>query len=320
MASNRRYELGVGCLLLAAALVLGVMALQVGALSQIGSNATHVTARFTDAAGLQKGASVSIAGVEVGKVASLKADYDSAIVTMDLDPDAGVNIDAKVRIRARSLLGEKYVEVLPGDRKMPAVQDGAQLAVDGQQVEVDELLSKLGPLLDGIDAEQAGRVVKALADALQKDPERLSRMLDNADHLLANGATASDQLPQLMSDGSATLAQARSTLSIVDARARQGGDLIAHADRVLDDVSTATNDIPELVGDAHALIGDGRTLVGSLQESQGQLKIVLDNFEGFDTWELRRLLREEGILVRFTPREVDPNATAEFRRHGKVKE
>lgn len=327
MASSRRYELGVGCLLLGALAVLAFMALELGALSQFMSDTTDVTARFGNAAGLQVGAVVSIAGVPVGKVTGMTVDrdvksahYGGAIVALALDADSGVGRGAQVRIRMRSLLGEKYVEVIPGPRGAPGVIEGDELAVDGEQLEIDELIAKIGPLIDGIDPEQAGKVIKSLADALQNDPERLSRMLDNADRLLANGATASDQLPQLMADGSATLAQARSTLAVVDTRVRQGGDLMVHADKVLGDVSTATNDLPVLVGDAQALIGDGRTLVGSLEERQGQLKIVLDNFAGFDTWELRRLLREEGILVRFSPREVDPNAGPEFKRHGKVKE
>lgn len=323
MASNRRYELGVGCLLLGAMAVLAFMALELGALSQLVSETTDVTAEFGNAAGLQVGAVVSIAGVPVGKVTGMAVDQDvhsdhfgAAVVSLALDTKSTVGRGSTVRIRMRSLLGEKYVEVLPGPRDAPAVQDGDRLAVDGEQLEIDELIAKLGPLIDGIDPKEAGKVIAALADALQKDPDRLSRMLDNADRLLANGATASDQLPQLMADGSATLGQARSTLAVVDARARQGGDLMAHADTVLDDVSTSTSDLPALVGDAQGLLSDGKTLVGSLQERQGQLQIVLDNFSKFDTLELRRLLREDGILVRLKRHDVDSDEGSKSKRHG----
>jgi hypothetical protein len=39
------------------------------------------------------------------------------------------------------------------------------------------------------------------------------------------------------------------------------------------------------------------------------LKQILTNFRDFDRWELRRLLREEGILIRLRPDEVVPSPT-----------
>lgn len=317
--ASRRYELGVGGLLLAALGVLAFMALQVGAISRLGSSSVDVDARFRSAAGLQVGAAVSIAGVEVGKVTQLAVEHDVAIVSMSLDPSIGIGQDAKVRVRARSLLGEKYVEIVPGARGAPALQDGAHLAVAGEQVEIDEILARMAPLFEGIDADQAGRVVASLADALERDPERLTRMLDNADKALAGGALAAEELPGLLADGRGAITQARGTLTQVDARVRDGGALLSHADRVLDHVDAAASDLPALTGRAEGLLADGEVLVGSLQERSGELEIVLGNFQGFDKWELRRLLREEGILVRMRPAEVDPEAPDDYHPRGKTR-
>ena len=110
----------------------------------------------------------------------------------------------------------------------------------------------------------------------------------------------------------------KSTLC-VDARARQGGELLTHADHVLDDVSGATSNLPELAGKAEVLLDDGTVLVGTLQERADQVEILLDNLKGIDEVALRRLLREEGILVRLRPAEVDPNAPDAYNRRGRVK-
>lgn len=319
MARSRIYEVGCGLLIVGAFGVFAVMAIKVGNLGRLFSREVHVTAVFDNVAGIQPDAAVSMAGVVIGTVDGLDIKGGKAVVHMAIEPGKGVDRDAKVRVRMRSLLGEKYIEVVPGVIGGPEVAEGGQLAVSGEQMEIDQLVSRLGPMLEGIDPEAAGRVIKSLADALEKDPERLSRMLDNADRALANGAAASDQLPDVLSEGRLTLAQARTTLTQVDARARQGGELLTHADLVLTDVSAATANLPELADKAEVLLDDGTVLVGSLQARSDQVEIVLDNLKGLDEVAFRRLLREEGILVRLRPAEVDPEAPDEYHPRGRVK-
>lgn len=316
--ASRRYELGVGCLLLGAAAVVAFMALQVGALAGLGST-VDVTARFHDAAGLQVGAAASIAGVSVGRVSSMTIDHDVAVVELALDPSLGIGKDSKVRIRARSLLGEKYIEVIPGARGVPALVDGDVVIVADEQLEIDELISRMGPFVDAIQPDQLAKLIGAMSKALDDDPERVSRMLANADTMLANGATASGRLDGLMTEGQQTLSSARGTLSKLDRAAGQGSALLGKADGVLDDVAVTTDKLPALVDELDATLGDGRHLIAEFEQRNDQLKLVLTNFEGFDEVEMRRLLREEGILVRLRPREVDPDPKPGYKPRGKTK-
>jgi hypothetical protein len=46
-------------------------------------------------------------------------------------------------------------------------------------------------------------------------------------------------------------------------------------------------------------------VLGDLKESTGDIKLVLSNLKEIDKWELRRLLREEGILLRLKAGEVE---------------
>ena len=54
--------------------------------------------------------------------------------------------------------------------------------------------------------------------------------------------------------------------------------------------------------------GDGgeSSIVGDFDGIDDDLRVVLSNLKDIDKWEMRRLLREEGILVRLRPREVVP--------------
>jgi phospholipid/cholesterol/gamma-HCH transport system substrate-binding protein len=321
MAKNRTYELGVGCLLLAALVVLAFMALEVGALTRFGDNVS-VTARFTDAAGLQPGSAVSVAGVAIGSVSDLTLDpatHDAAIVAMELDPAAHVGKDAIVRVRQRSLLGEKYLELVPGNPNAPLAVDGDRLASVGEQMEIDELLAKMAPVFDGIDPALVSSVLASVSKRMQDDPELVARVLNNTDRLLASAADSSERLPALLDDGQATLAQSRAALAELDRRAKQGGDVLSHADAVLDGVQTASADLPATVTEVRALVADGREVAGLLRRDNDKLELVLDNLSGFDEVELRRLMREEGILVRIRPAEVDPDAPDTYTRRGKVK-
>ena len=54
-----------------------------------------------------------------------------------------------------------------------------------------------------------------------------------------------------------------------------------------------------------ASMDDVQRLLEDLRTLSPQLVNVLDNLEEIDKWELRRLLREEGILIRVRPSEVE---------------
>ncbi len=106
--ATRAQEIGVGVLVVGAAALLGWMSIKISGSSGLG-DAVEVAAVFDDVTGLQDGASVSVAGVQVGRVSGLEVDHDRALVRLEIDPAARIREDVQVRVRARSLLGEKYI-------------------------------------------------------------------------------------------------------------------------------------------------------------------------------------------------------------------
>lgn len=309
MARTRKYEVGVGLLLVAAAGVLAFLAVKVGALDSMGE-AVRVEARFEDAAGLQPGSVVSIAGVSVGTVDALALDRGAAKATLRIDPAAGVTRGAKVRIRARSLLGEKYLEVQPGDGA--PIADGDTLAVVGRQVEIDELIAMMAPIFEAVDGEEWQSVTARIRERLQKDPALVDRWFEAVDRTLTNAATASESLPGLVSDGRSALGDARSAIGDarsavkqVDRRARELEPLMTRADRTLGNVEAASEKLPGLVQRVDVMVERADGLVGQFDARSAQIDRILDNLSEIDKWELRRLLREEGIVVRLRARDVE---------------
>lgn len=89
---------------------------------------------------------VDISGVEVGRVKSIDLgegdEEGSAIVTLNIEPEyAPIPKDTRAILRAKSLLGEAYIELTPGDKRDGMLDDGDQLppAQVAKSVQLDEI-------------------------------------------------------------------------------------------------------------------------------------------------------------------------------------
>jgi phospholipid/cholesterol/gamma-HCH transport system substrate-binding protein len=104
---------------------------------------------FKSSNNLRPGSPVRIAGVNVGKVASVERyrDTDLTDVTLEID-DAGLPIhrDATLKIRPRIFLeGNFFVDLRPGSPSAPTVDDGGTIGPSqtSPPVQLDELLTAL---------------------------------------------------------------------------------------------------------------------------------------------------------------------------------
>lgn len=115
-------EVIVGLFVMLGLCALAYLSVRLGQL-QIGQGNTYdLTAVFPTVAGLREGATVEIAGVQIGRVQDIQlADY-AAAVTLRIDKQVQLQEDAIASIRTRGLIGEKYVRVSPGgsDRLLTA--------------------------------------------------------------------------------------------------------------------------------------------------------------------------------------------------------
>ncbi|HSL92881.1 MAG TPA: outer membrane lipid asymmetry maintenance protein MlaD [Candidatus Limnocylindrales bacterium] len=114
-------ETAVGLFVLAGILCLGWLSIKLGKLEIVGGDTVPVVAEFTSVAGLKEGGSVEIAGVEVGKVASISVREYKARVLLKIRKGISLQEDTIASIRTRGLIGDKYVSLAPGasDRLIP---------------------------------------------------------------------------------------------------------------------------------------------------------------------------------------------------------
>ena len=303
----------MGGLLLLAGLVFTWMSIQVGALKALGNTVT-VKATFPDAAGLVPDAAVKVAGVKVGAVSSLVVDFDKAVVTMVLDADAEVRSDVRAQIRARSLLGEKYVGLKPKSLQAPLLTDGDEIIDVAGAIDVDDLLRVVGPLIAEVNPEDVGKLVEAAGTLLAAAGDEAPAMLEKANRLLDTLNEAAEVVPSLKSEVPALIRDLRATTSRVNSTITTVDALIVKADMIAQDVERMSGDAPEFVADVRAMLAeiepgmdDLRSALEQSDEVVEQLRAVLKNAEGLDEEAIRRLLREEGVLVRLKPQKPRKN-------------
>lgn len=136
MAERQQWaETGLGAIVLAAA--IGFLSYALSHTGGVGGGGGYMLkARFGDVGALAPGAAVSVAGVKVGTVSSVKLDPKTflADAVMTIKSDIQLPSDSTVKITQDSLLGGQHLSIEPGgamdNLKPGATFQNTQGAVD----------------------------------------------------------------------------------------------------------------------------------------------------------------------------------------------
>lgn len=134
-------ELVVGLFILAGICCLGYMSIRYAKMEVMGNDGYQVTAVFPSIAGLKNGALVEIAGVEIGRVKQITLDNYKARVQLSIKGAVELQDDAIARIKTKGLLGEKYIDIVPGGSDV-ILKTGDKIRETQPPVDIEELISK----------------------------------------------------------------------------------------------------------------------------------------------------------------------------------
>jgi phospholipid/cholesterol/gamma-HCH transport system substrate-binding protein len=114
------------------------------------SQGYRFSVEFNDAVELASQAQVQISGVTVGRVVSVGLDRRTGLSRAVIEIDkqfAPRPADTRAILRQKTLLGETYVELSPGNPRGPSVPDGGSLpqAQVAPTVQLDEIFSTFDP-------------------------------------------------------------------------------------------------------------------------------------------------------------------------------
>jgi len=125
------------------ALFLGYALTTSGRVGGAATSGLTLSAKFDRIDGLGQGADVRIAGVRVGSVTAQRIDPVTFLAVLTLSVDGGLRLpeDTSAEITSESLLGGKYVALVPGgaDRLL---RDGGELTITQSAVSLESLLGR----------------------------------------------------------------------------------------------------------------------------------------------------------------------------------
>lgn len=163
MGQDNGLELKVGAFVLLAVAALTFFVLSVSDTSML-QKGQHLEVVFGYASGLREAAPVRLAGVDVGLVKKLQVFLEQdhgrqtkVKITAWIKGDVAIPADSRVTINQLGILGEKYLEILPGTSAQTIKDGGVIIGHDPVPIEkitekVDDLISKLGTTVDNINS------------------------------------------------------------------------------------------------------------------------------------------------------------------------
>ena len=143
--TRKAIETTVGLFLLIGVAAMIWLALKVGNWSPTTTHDYEVTAHFDNIGGLTMKAPVTLAGVTIGRVASIGIDADdySARITLQID-QAHDNLpaDTSAAILTSGLLGAQYVGLDPGAEEA-YLKDGDRIEITQSAVVLEHLIGQI---------------------------------------------------------------------------------------------------------------------------------------------------------------------------------
>jgi phospholipid/cholesterol/gamma-HCH transport system substrate-binding protein len=264
-------------------------------------------ARLADVTGLKSGNPVRVRGALRGAVASMRVVDGQAELVLRMDKDLVLTQGTAALVRPKTLLGGRYLEIVPGPADAPVLAANALLATAVQPVSPTELSDFLENALPESSTlfEQAAGTLSLLRD-LADDTQRLQALADRASELrlklnevsqLATRVGDSlDRLPTSEFDRAAGLADRLERL-------QQG---IARAQEALEQAQAAFDGRLQhkagLIGASLGRLSSGLEKAEAAQtETLEKLEKALQALLLFDEHFIRRLAQAEGVRALTDP-------------------
>ncbi len=258
-------ETKVGIFVLLGILVLALFTIRVGriAVREVGY---RVYAYVDSAAGLDKNSAVRIAGVEIGKVEEITLEGLKAKVTLHLPSRVQLPLGSKVYVKSAGLLGEKYIEIVPGTGQ-EMVKANSLVEEGGPSADVDRVLTQLSGI--GGDIQN---VTRSLSHVLggEEGEKSIRELVTGAKETMTN----LQNITQTINKGEGTLGK----LVKDDSLYEQTKEVMTEAKETMANLRKVSEDIESGKGTLGKLVKD-ETLY---DETKQAIKSVNKAAEGLD--------------------------------------
>jgi phospholipid/cholesterol/gamma-HCH transport system substrate-binding protein len=228
----------------------------------------HYSAYFADASGLRTGAAVEVSGLKLGQVDSLSLDGPRVLITFDVNKQVRLGDRTAVRIKTKSVLGAKVLEVLPrgeGDQSGTIPLERTTSAY-----QLPDALGDVSAAISGLNTDQLSQSLATLSESFKDTPPevaaavagvgRFSQTLDRRDAELRN-----------------LLAAANKSTTVLAQRSDQIVQLIRDTNALLSELKSQSDALQQISGN---LSNVSRQIKGLVDDNRQTLKPALDKLNG----------------------------------------
>ena len=243
---------------------LAAVAVALAAITSGGSSGYVMYAKFGDAGGLRQGCKVRIDGAPVGQVESLSLNaQDQVVAKLGIDSSAApVGTDAHATVRAADLLGEKYIDLQPGNRQA-AARSGSTIPVarTALAVELDDVLNSIDASTQTavrLFINEQGRAFVGRGGDLAATLSVLPSSLDQTGQLLGQFSQDNQALGRLVEESNRVIAS-------VARERRPLGQLVGSAAGTLSTLAGHEQQLGATVARAPAALVSARRALAALE-------------------------------------------------------
>lgn len=312
---ERILKLRVGIVVLAAAIICGILIWRFGDIQLPGTSKYTIFINFPKAPGVTVGTPVRKSGISIGRVSNVELRDRHVQVTADIELKHKIRESELCRIASASVLGDPVIEFSPSDDidpNTPLLENGSEIDGDvtGNPMEVfvdlkDELQSAALALRDaGNEMKLAARNVNAAIAGTEGDMPRLvqkmERALDQSHKTLGTidsvfgDAELRDSLKRSLKDLPEMFDKTKTVLDKANTTFEGFQKVTERADRNLANLEKFTGPLsergPVLVDNIDGILGNVNNLTEQLNELAGNF----NNQEGT----IGRLLNDEELYDR----------------------
>ena len=199
-------EFKVGIMVIAVLAMIGVMSMRVSENPEILHKNKEAWFLLKDASGLIKNSGIKMAGVDIGSIKNIRLQDGMARIDIKISADLPLTTSTSAELRANGILGDKYIEIVPGNPQDPPLPEGGQITrtVDhGSMNVVMNEISKVASAFSNIaeklktatddkpDQNQPiGRIIKNIEDLTRdlseitaKNKGKIGEVIDRANNI-----------------------------------------------------------------------------------------------------------------------------------------
>jgi phospholipid/cholesterol/gamma-HCH transport system substrate-binding protein len=266
-----------------------------------GAEGYTVHAYIHDATGLATRSRVTIAGIPVGTLESIKLENGAARLDVKVRKDIVLYENATLGKKSASLLGESVVVLTPGEPPAPKLRDGDEIRTMADDASPAEIMNEVKQIADSvrevasqlaksIGTEQGGQNIReilenlaestgALNQTIRENREVLGNILHNVDAITKN---ANPEMAQIL-ENVRVVTQDVKDLMAANGRGEPNGHLRDTIDR-LDEASKSLQSTLEHADSIAGRIDRGEGTIGKLTKDDALINEVQGVAEGVNDY------------------------------------